>query len=299
MTILTNQKLNFSVPITESLISKEKNLTIKGIAINEGTTRNKTIFTAEELNKSADSLKGKPLLKDHNNSVDSIVGKVMNSNYNTMQKCIDFEAKVFDEDMKMKINEGLVCSVSVGAQCKAIEEVYSKCDDGTEKLEGYKVSGIDFVELSLVAVPADPNANFSKAICEKFELTNSNLSVSPINEVSKDTIKNDIEVKEMAEEISKLELMKQEKAKLQEEMEVMQLELLKVQKMKMETELAEAKKVEVKETAPIENKTKGEVSTITESPKSDGYIVEQSSETIGVAISQDYTTNSNLKRLVR
>jgi hypothetical protein len=299
MVILNNQKLNFSVPITESVMSKEKSLTIKGTAINEGTTRNKTIFTGEELSKGANSLNNKPLLKDHNNSVDSIVGKVTKSSYDVNAKCISFEACVMDEPMKQKIEMGLVGSVSVGAMCDSIEECYTKSENGEETFEGYKVSGINFVELSLVAVPADPNANFAKAICEKFDSnSNSKLSETPLTEVSKDTI-NNIEVKQMAEEISKLEAIKQEKAILEEQMEAMKLEMLKVQKEKMEKELAEAKKVEVKETAVVENKTKGEVSTINESPKSDNYVVEQSSETIGVAVYQDYKTNSNLKRLVR
>ena len=126
---------------------------IEGVAINQTTTRNGHVFKADELEKSAPSLQGRPLLKDHNNSVDSVIGKVTESRFDTMQKCVRFKALVLDKAMQDKINSGLIDSVSVGAMVRDFKEG----DDGDVIL-----MGIEFVELSLVAVPADPSANFAK-----------------------------------------------------------------------------------------------------------------------------------------
>ena len=171
--MMLNERLDFSVPITESMTKNNQDFLIKGTAINVGTTRNETIFVEEELMTSAHSLKDKPLLKDHNNSVDSIVGKVTNAFFN--QNKIDFEAKVIDEMTREKIKQGLISSVSVGAMVNEVEKVFDTEDE--EKFLGFKVKGIDFVELSLVAVPADPNAGFAQAISEKLK-SSENISIS-------------------------------------------------------------------------------------------------------------------------
>lgn len=162
-------KFNYFVPILESVLN-EKNgeFSIRGIAINETTTRNGHIFRAEELEKSAKTLIGKPLLKDHNAVVDNIVGKVVDAKYSRVAKNVEFTARVMDAKMQEMISDGRISNVSVGAWPEDVEETD----------EGLVVKGIDFLELSLVAIPADPNAAMSKAgfdrdfgmvICEAFE----------------------------------------------------------------------------------------------------------------------------------
>ena len=59
----------------------KKRIKIKGTAINETTTRNGVTYLAEELSVSANSLRNKPILKDHNNSIDSIVGRTTENVY--------------------------------------------------------------------------------------------------------------------------------------------------------------------------------------------------------------------------
>ena len=72
-----------------------------------------------------------------------------------------------DEKMCQMINDGRITSVSIGAMVENLTEN----DEGTY----VKASGIEFVELSLVAVPADPNAGFSMnndfamMVCEKLK----------------------------------------------------------------------------------------------------------------------------------
>jgi len=153
----------FNVPISEFGETQIKegfnDFKIKGVAINETTTSNGHKFIGEELELAANSLRGVPLLKDHNNSVDSIVGRVLTSNYNLTEKNIQFEAKVMDSKIREMISDGRLNSVSVGAQVKELEE-----KDGV-----VIPRGITFKELSVVAVPADSQATFGVALMEAFK----------------------------------------------------------------------------------------------------------------------------------
>lgn len=177
-------KLNFIVPIKES-VSSDGEFLIKGPAINVTTTRNGTKFIAKELRKSATSLNDKPILKDHNNSVDSIVGRTtMNNKFNETNKRVDFEARIVDESMREKINQGLIKNVSVGA---VVEDLIEHTDKDTNE-KSLIATGIDFVELSLVAVPADPNAGFAKALMESYNLKQESEDVLIINERKKEEV---------------------------------------------------------------------------------------------------------------
>lgn len=164
--------LTFHVPIAESMTlgptpAEQGKFLIKGTAINETTTRNGMKYIARELEPAAPSLRNKPILKDHTNSVDSIVGMTTsNCTYSSMQHCVLFEAEIKNNQMQQMINDKMISAVSVGAYVDHFEED----DDGTPV-----ACGIQFVELSLVAVPADPNAGFQAmtsydlAIAESYE----------------------------------------------------------------------------------------------------------------------------------
>ena len=155
---MKKQILNFVVPI-ENSYSRDDEFLIKGTAINSTTTRNGVKYTSEELSKSATTLKNKPILKDHKNSVDNIVGRTTNA-YFENEKVV-FEGRIVDEEIRQKIQQGLITSVSVGAM---VEEVPYEEDESGEFTGTVLAKGIDFVELSLVAIPADPEAGLSQAI---------------------------------------------------------------------------------------------------------------------------------------
>lgn len=160
-------QINFSVPIESSSTTGDNDFVIEGTAINSVLTRNGVEFVGEELQKGAMSLKNKPLLKDHKNSVDSLVGRVIESTYSDSNKNVQFRAKVMDETMIKMIKDGRLTSVSVGALVDNLEEIE------TENSSYLRAIGIDFVELSLVAVPADPNAGLAQAIKASYELKQS------------------------------------------------------------------------------------------------------------------------------
>ena len=105
----SNLIVEFNVPITEFGETQIKeglnDFKIKGVAINETTTSNGHKFLGEELSLAANTLKGVPLLKDHENSVDNIVGRVIDAGYNQEAKNIVFEARVMDNKIREMISE--------------------------------------------------------------------------------------------------------------------------------------------------------------------------------------------------
>lgn len=160
------RKFNFVVPIKERFTIEnklgEKEFLIRGTAINETTTKNNIKYTAEELSKAAATLRNKPILKNHSNDVDDIVGRTTNNiMFNETSKTLDFEGRIVDEAMQKKIEKGLITSVSVGGVVEDLVE---------EEDESVKAIGIEFLELSLVAIPADPQADFRKAIFESMKI---------------------------------------------------------------------------------------------------------------------------------
>jgi len=249
---MQNEKINFNVPISEVLKeNKSKDFKIFGTAINETTTRNGITYVGEELQKGAMSLRRKPILKDHENLVDNIVGHTTENVYfDEASKSIKFEGIIKDKKMQEMISDGLIQSVSIGAMVKEILEVKEEASDEKKLV----AKGIDFVELSLVAVPADPNAGFAMAMAEKF------------NE------KREVEIK-MAEEVekTKIQTLREERAKLEEEIAELELKKLQAEKEKLlkEEAVAEPKAEEpVKEEVTeepeevvVEDKTEGEVET--------------------------------------
>jgi hypothetical protein len=187
--------LKYSIPITESL-GECTDFIIQGIAINETITSNNHKFIAEELKNAAGTLMGVPLLVDHENKVENIKGRVINSSFDETFNRIPFKAKVMDELCKQMIKDGRLNSVSVGAVVKSVEE------DG----EGHLIPrGLEFKELSLVAVPADSNATFTIALKEAYQSTKTALPTEQkVTEVT--DASNDVKVsKEEKQEMIKCE----------------------------------------------------------------------------------------------
>lgn len=195
-------KLVFSTPIKEFVESEikegiDRDFIIKGVAISETTTHNNHKYIAEELQKAAPSLMGKPLLVDHDNRVESIKGRITNSLWNGAAKCIEFEAKVMDTKIKEMVRDGRINNVSIGAFAQDLV----KEDSGT-----LIAKGINIAELSLVAVPADENASFGMALQASYALKE-----------SENIYTNERRLDKMTEEL-------QEVTKLKEELELLKSE---------------------------------------------------------------------------
>ena len=280
-----NQKLNFSMQINESSTINNEFM-IKGTAINAVTTRNGHTFLAEELSISASSLKGRPLLKDHTNTIDSIIGKVIDAFYEPMSQSIKFTASIFDESIKQKIKAGLINSVSVGANVKDIEE-----GENGDVI----VKGIEFVELSLVAVPADPNAGFAMAIMQSLSTGN---DVKQTLEQSKGIPKAE-EKQEITQE-KMVETKVEEKAATIDTSKIEKLmESLMAQNIALTekiTKLEESKKVEEAKEVVKVNETKGKVAISEEVEKEfENFVLERANS--GYALyANSFGANSRLSR---
>lgn len=148
--------LEFYVPILE-VKTIGNDFIVKGVAINETTTRNGIKYIANELENAAPSFRGKPILLDHKNEVKNIVGRTTeNVIYNPIEKRIEFEAKVMDKEIQSMISDGRITDVSIGASVKNLTD---------NKEEGSRTAiGLEGHEISFVAVPGDPNANLAMAL---------------------------------------------------------------------------------------------------------------------------------------
>jgi len=151
------KKLAWVTKITEATtkpdrVKKKDTMTIEGIAISATESRNGITYLANELEKAAKTLEGKPLMMDHSGSVRDIVGRVIAAKYNSLLEVIEFKASVLEPKIQEMINDGRITDVSIGA----------KVGDLAEQKDGKIVAiNIEFLELSLVAIPGIVDAGIT------------------------------------------------------------------------------------------------------------------------------------------
>lgn len=137
---------------------------ITGIAIDETVSRNGIKYEAAELQKAADTLIGRPLLNSHRSEdIKDIMGVVKDAHYNSDKRAIEFEADVMDKEAEQRLRDGRIKNVSIGARFETLENN-----------DSFKTPrGLEFLELSLVAVPGVKNASinqgFDQILSEKFD----------------------------------------------------------------------------------------------------------------------------------
>ncbi len=190
------QVMEFFVPISEA-VSSGKDFMIRGIAINETTTRNGITYTASELELAAPTFRNKPMMIDHSNSIKDIVGRTTeNVVYSSNKRAIEFEGRIMDEKIKEMINDGRITDVSIGAK---VQDLVKNKDD-----ESIVAVGIEGLEISLVAVPGDPGANLASALNQSFQLKESaNAAESILNDLADEL---DLSEEVLKESVSHTEL---------------------------------------------------------------------------------------------
>ncbi|MEM3464343.1 MAG: hypothetical protein QXL91_05725 [Candidatus Bathyarchaeia archaeon] len=144
----------FPFQVLEKVVDKP--LRIKGVAMKVGMSRNRNIYTPEELEAFASKLVGAPLYIEHV-AVPNAIGRVTNAYFDGEN--LWYEAEIYDDEYAEKIRKGLIQHVSVGADYETIDI-----------LDGKVPHGLHNAELSLVAVPGIPETNIQ--ILEKLNPAN-------------------------------------------------------------------------------------------------------------------------------
>ena len=308
--------LEFYTPIEENF-SEGDDFIIRGVAINETTTLNNVKYVAEELEKAAPSFRNVPILLDHKNEIKSIVGRTTERvDWNPNFRRVDFEAKIMDKEIVEMIKDGRIGSVSIGAKVQDLIEE----EDGS-----MKAIGIYGLEISLVAVPGDSDANLAQAMQRGLtlkEIASDDYKFKKEDKMAEEEKTEEVpEVVKPAEESKEVEEPKEvEKPKVAEEKaqkinvkvdtteisgmkeQIAELKELLMEKKKIQEQVDEEKEKESEEEKP-KDETKGEVSTEAEEKLDNvnNLIV----EAVGrdkFSMYKDYSresTDTNLKRLVR
>ncbi len=324
--------LEFHMPIKETS-SVNDDFLIKGIAINETTTRNGITYIASELEKAAPSFRNKPILLDHENAVKNIVGRsTENVNFSSVKAGIEFEAKIMDSKIKEMINDGRITDVSIGA---SVTDLVENEDDNS-----VTAIGLEGLEISLVAVPGDPGANLANAISESVNIRKEIMMAGkePVNYLNdKKEVKDNMAEEEQTQEeptetpVEKPEAESESEEQSEEEvaeekaskkLKLVEKELAKYKKAEERTKLKEELKKEIKkemaeevekpetdsdtpveEPKPVEDETKGTVGTETEEEESteEGLVIEKADTGRGFQIYRDYDKDETgkFKRLSR
>jgi hypothetical protein len=138
---------HFSAVLPFSVAEKivDKPCKIRGIAMTAGMSRNRNVYTAEELEAFAPKLVGAPIYMEHVSAANA-VGKVTKTEW--IAPYLWYEAEVYDDQVAEQIRKGLIQHVSVGADYDALDVVDAAIPHGLHD-----------AELSLVAVPGIPETN--------------------------------------------------------------------------------------------------------------------------------------------
>jgi len=316
--------MEFCMPITEA-VNSGNDFMIKGVAINETTTRNGITYVASELQEAAPSFRNKPIMTDHSGSIKDIVGRTTeNVNFNSANKSIDFEGRIMDSKIKEMINDGRITDVSIGAK---VSDLVKNEKDGS-----IVAVGMEGLEISLVAVPGDPGANLANSLSEAFKLKEMDMSGEDIDLSEEETDKVDTELNDDKED----NMGEAEETKAPEEtVETPEVEATEAPKAAAESikvdmteanksiaALAEvvgnlAKKVAEQEeipapsaeaeekeiSEPVKDETQGEVGSEAEAESADteeGFILEKADVGHGMQISRDYSKSTGkFNRLCR
>jgi len=314
--------MEFCVPISEAL-SNDDEFIIKGIAINETTTRNGITYVASELEQAAPSFRNKPILVDHSASINDIVGRTTeNVVFNSITKAIEFEGRIMDKKIKEMINDGRITDVSIGAK---VNDLVENKEDGS-----ITAVGLEGLELSLVAVPGDPGAGLANALSESFKIKEMQMNGNEVDlaggekgteegvdielnvekednmeEAEKETVETPVETTEEPAPVAEEKVVKVDMTEANKSIAALAEVVGKLAKKVAEQDEAQAPAAETAEDeipAPVTDETVGEVGTEEEKPAEteEGFILERAETGKGYQIFRDYSKSSGkFNRLCR
>lgn len=221
---------------------------IKGVAVKEGTSRNKRKYLASELEKFAPTLINKPILKDHQGITDNVIGKVTNAYYKPDTTEVMYEGWIKEDGTKIldKVKDGRINEVSIGAMAGKV--VKEKKDD-----EVLIPTQMEAMELSTTPVPGNKGTSLTfgmenytkediKKMIDEYNKSNVEEKSNSYSESVDTTDNNNINERRITMEAEKQTETNNEAAKNQVSEEVKQV---KEQLEKLQTEKAELEKARV------------------------------------------------------
>jgi len=212
----------FVTTITEIAQSQGGNfLNISGVAVDETVSYNGVKYIAEELRNACQTLSNKPILKDHKNEVDSIVGRITEAYFDESSKSVKYRGQIMDEKMKEMINDGRIKQVSIGAKVKELAK------ETKENVNYVIAKGIEFVELSLVAIHGVPNATVTNNsyVATLQEMIKTRGEAFMVQEPEAEVPKLEPEPEKPEEQLGEMEVLKAEIEKLKAEVEKLKAKL--------------------------------------------------------------------------
>jgi len=167
---------------------------ISGIAVKEGTSRNKRKYISSELEKFAPTLNGRPILKDHEGITDNVIGKITESKFNPETTEVSYFGWIKEDGTGIveKIRDRRISEVSIGALAGKVVK---------ETKDSDILIPIDMEALELSTTPVPGNKGTSVGF-EKKEYTEEQLKEIIINYESKsiDKIKYNYKEDKMSEQ---------------------------------------------------------------------------------------------------
>lgn len=161
-------KFTYNFEVTKKSNEPKEDFLIVGYASTPSLDRHGEIITEEALKSAAGSLLKKPnniLFLNHN--YDRPIGVIIESKYVAGGLMIKARISKTEYNLREQIEEGLWGAFSIGGIVKDFEEIMSKDNDS---VEGYKITNIELVEVSLVGVPANPEATLLEVISKSLKL---------------------------------------------------------------------------------------------------------------------------------
>lgn len=178
-------------------IDNTEQLNVFGIAIKPGVSRNKVLYSKEELDSFAPTLKTRPILMDHNSyDLSKNIGLVTKSSSN--KGIVSYEGWIKNPEnvnVIARVNDKRIKEVSIGAIAKKV--LYD------EDKDIFIVEGLEAMELSLVSCAGVKGTSLKQAlktmekkklgekvkilpVLEDFNSFSENIESDPVTESNKD-----------------------------------------------------------------------------------------------------------------
>jgi len=231
-------------------------INISGIAVRAGLSRNNRKYLANELNKFAPTLIGRPILRDHEGKTENVIGKITHAESIDNGNAVKYKGWIKGKEDIERIKDGRISEVSIGAFSKRL--VKDKEDENIIipiDMEALEMSTTPVPGVIGTSITAEENYNEEEI---KKMITDYDKEQKSISHSSKDDYINKKEENMESEKNSKESAIVDNSAELKimkEELEAMKEKTLSLEKDKLALE--DARKLDAIKTYKEKANAKG------------------------------------------